>query len=121
MAAGPSGPGGHNNLSNSALAGLLILIFHLLALGVGIGGNTNFSSCIGGSAYLSVFRYQLVGIANAKLWHWGSKPTQAPNANGFASQWNIGFSVMSGYHLQWGWGGGSSEHLLHATRLDVHC
>ena len=25
-AAGPPGPGGHNNLSNSALAGLLILI-----------------------------------------------------------------------------------------------
>ena len=28
MAAGPPGPGGHNNLSNSALAGLLIIIVH---------------------------------------------------------------------------------------------
>ena len=55
-------------------------IFHLLALGVDIGGNTNFS----------VFRYQHVGIPNAKLWHWGSKPMRGPNANGFASQWNIG-------------------------------
>ena len=33
-------------------------IFHLLALGVGIGGN--FSMCIGGNAKFSVFRYQLV-------------------------------------------------------------
>ena len=30
----------------------------------------------------SVFRYQQVGIGNAKL----------PNATGFASQWNIGFT-----------------------------
>ena len=25
----------------------------------------------------------------------GSKPTPGPNANGFASQWNIGFNVMT--------------------------
>ena len=60
-------------------------IFHLLALGVGVGGNANFSVCIGGNANFSVcvggnanfsiFRYQHVGIPNAKLWHWGSKPT----------------------------------------------
>ena len=24
--------------------------------------------------------------------NWGSKPKPVPNANGFASQWNIGFS-----------------------------
>ena len=40
----------------------------------------------------SVFIYQDVGIGNAKLWRWGSKPMQVPNANGFASQWNIGFN-----------------------------
>ena len=39
-------------------------IFHLLVLGVGVGGNAHFS----------VFGYQRVGIPNAKLWHWGSKP-----------------------------------------------
>ena len=56
-------------------------IFHLLVLGVGVGGNANFS----------VFRYQHVRISNEKLWHWGSEPTRGPNANGFASQWKIGF------------------------------
>ena len=40
-----------------------------------------------------VFRYQHVGIGNAKLWRWGSKPTPVPNANGFASQWNIGLNI----------------------------
>ena len=60
-------------------------IFHLLALGVGVGGNANFS----------VFRYQYVGITNAKLWRWGSKPTRGPNANGFVSQWNIGLTQRS--------------------------
>ena len=39
-----------------------------LALGVGVGGNTNFSICFGGNANFSVFRYQHVGIGNAKLW-----------------------------------------------------
>ena len=52
-------------------------IFHLLPLGVG------------------VFRYQLVGIPDAKLWHLGSKPTRGPNANGFASQWNTGFGIKT--------------------------
>ena len=28
--------------------------------------------------------------SNTKLWRWGSKLTPGPNANGFASQWNIG-------------------------------
>ena len=42
----------------------------------------------------SVFRYQHFGIGNAKLWRWGSKPTPVPNANGFASQWNIGLRKM---------------------------
>ena len=38
-----------------------------------------------------VFRYQHVGIGNAKSSRWGCNPTQGPNASGFASQWNIGF------------------------------
>ena len=57
-------------------------------------GNTNFRFGIGGNANFSVFRYQHVGIPNAKLWRWGSKPKRGPNTNGFASQWNIGFKVM---------------------------
>ena len=43
----------------------------------------------------SIFRYQHVGIGNAKLWHLGSKPTPVPNAYGFTSQWNIGLTVFS--------------------------
>ena len=59
-------------------------IFHLFTLGVGVGGNAN----------LCVFKYQHVSIPNTKLWHWGSKPTRGPNANGFASQWHIGFRKL---------------------------
>ena len=33
----------------------------------GFGGNTNFKICVGGSANFSIFRYQHVGIANAKF------------------------------------------------------
>ena len=33
-------------------------------------------------------------LGNAKVWRWRSKPTPVPNANGFASQWNIGFTVQ---------------------------
>ena len=55
-----------------------------------VGGNAHFMFCVGGNANLSVFVYQHVGISNVKLWHWGSKPTGGPNANGFALQWNIG-------------------------------
>ena len=43
-------------------------IFYLFALGVGGRGNENFSLCIGGNANFSSFRYQHVGISNAKLW-----------------------------------------------------
>ena len=62
----------------------------MLALGVGVGSNANFSVRIRGNTNFSVFRH--VGIPNAKLWHWGSKPTRGPNVNGFALQWNIGLS-----------------------------
>ena len=40
-----------------------------------------------------LFRYQHVGIPNAKSLLWGSKPMQGPNANGFVLQWNIGLKV----------------------------
>ena len=61
-------------------------IFHVLVLGVGVGGNVNFSIRVVGNANFSVFRYQHIGNPKAKLWRWGSKPTPGPNANGFASQ-----------------------------------
>ena len=66
-------------------------IFHLLALGVCVGGNANFGVLVGGNAD---FRYQHVGIPNTKLWRCGSKPMQGTNANGFTSQWNIGFTFI---------------------------
>ena len=69
-------------------------LFHGLALGFCIGAKANFKICVGGYANFSVFICQHVGIANAKLWHWGFKPTPGPNANGFASQWNIGLTMM---------------------------
>ena len=69
-------------------------IFPWLALGFCIGGNANFMFCVGDNTNFSFFRYQLVGVLNAKLW-WGSKPTPGPNVNGFASQWNIGFNYTT--------------------------
>ena len=75
-------------------------IFHLLELEVGIGGNANFSVRVVGNANFSVFRYQHVGIPNTKLWRWGSKLTQGPNANGFASQWNIGCRFLRHRHIK---------------------
>ena len=55
-------------------------------------GDPTFSVRVGGNANFSVFRYQHVGIPNAKLWCWGSKSMRGPNANGFVSQWNIDFT-----------------------------
>ena len=49
-------------------------IFHLLVLVVSVGGYANFSVRGRGNANFSVFSYQHVGIPNAKLWLWGSKP-----------------------------------------------
>ena len=56
-----------------------------------VGANANF---------FSVFRYQHVGTGNAKLWRWGSKPTPIPNANGFASQWNIGLRLCKALQMK---------------------
>ena len=68
----------------------------------GIGGNANVRFGIGGNAHFRfgvgcfrIFIYQHVGIPKAKLWRWGCKPTPGPNANGFASQWNIGLRIQS--------------------------
>ena len=52
-------------------------IFHLLSLGVCIGGNANFRVRVGGSANFSIFRYQLL--------RWGHCPTRRPNTSVFAS------------------------------------
>ena len=41
---------------------------------------------VGGDANFNVFRYQHVGIDNAKLWHWES--IRGPKLNGFAP-WKI--------------------------------
>ena len=68
-------------------------IFYVLALGVCVGSNVNFSIGVGHDENFGICRYQHVGIPNAKLWHWGSKPTRGQNANGFASQWNIGLNL----------------------------
>ena len=64
--------------------------FHLLALGVGVGGNANFS----------VFRYQHVDIANEHFTCWGADPMQSPSASSFASPWNIGFNLKGNIYFQ---------------------
>ena len=53
-------------------------IFHLLALGVGVGGNASFSIREEGNANLGVFRYQHVGIANANFRIGGQTLREAP-------------------------------------------
>ena len=65
---------------------------------VRVGGNTNFRICVGGNTNFRVcvgsarlYRYQHVGIPNAKFSHWEYSPTRTPNARGFALQWNKGF------------------------------
>ena len=63
-------------------------------LGVCNGGNENFMFRVGGKGNFSIFRYQHVGISNAEMWLWGSQPTQGPDTNGFALQWNIGFIFL---------------------------
>ena len=39
--------------------------------------------------YVRLFRYQHVGISNAKCSRWVSRPMRVPNANGFGFWWNI--------------------------------
>ena len=40
--------------------------------------------------------YQHVGISNTKFWRRGHYPTPTPAARYFASQWNIGSSLIGG-------------------------
>ena len=68
-------------------------IFHLLALGVRVGGNASFRVRIGSAR---LFRYQHVGIPNAKFLGLGYCPMQTPKARGFVLQWNIGFRNVPG-------------------------
>ena len=44
-------------------------------------------------AFLDTNMLVSFALGDAKVWRWGSKPTAVPNANGFASQWNIGLRV----------------------------
>ena len=46
------------------------------------------------------FRYQHVGIPNAKVSHWGDYPTRGSNARGFALRWNIGFIGIHNYKFK---------------------
>ena len=59
-------------------------MFHWLVLGAQ-------GLALGHKAWLWLFRYQHVGIPNAKFSHWGSRPTRGPNAKGSALHWIIGF------------------------------
>ena len=64
-------------------------ILQWLPFGFCVWNNIDFIFCIGGNPNFNVYRYQHVGISNAKLWCWGSKPMPGPKANGFALQWSI--------------------------------
>ena len=68
--------------------------------------------CVGSAMFcvgsMRLFRYQHVGIGNAKYSCWGSSPTRAPNASRFALQWNIGFIILGSvgkpehnYYFSW--------------------
>ena len=64
--------------------------------GLALGLTQNLDLASGGLAsgnIFSHFRYQHVGIPNAKFWRWGHCPTPAPNARYFAFWWNIGFRI----------------------------
>ena len=86
---------------NPALAYPTRIIFHWPTSGVSIGGNANFRVQVSGNVNFRVgvgsarlFRYQHVGIPNAKFSRSGYWPTRTLNARSLALQWNIGLSVM---------------------------
>ena len=58
-----------------------------------VEGNANFRVGVGGNANFSIFRYQHVGIGNAKSSRWGTNPMQGPDASGSLPQWNIGLKL----------------------------
>ena len=49
-----------------------------ISLGFCVGGNANLMFYVGGNASFSDFRYQHVGIPNAKFSRWGCYPTPDP-------------------------------------------
>ena len=53
-------------------------------------------------AFLDTNMLVSFALGDANVLRWGSKPTPVANANGFASQWNIGLSLsgMSVFRLQ---------------------
>ena len=65
-------------------------IFHLLAL----------VFMLGVTQILVFLDTNMLVSPNTKLWRWGSKPMRGPNANGFASQWNISYNLqrMKGFY-----------------------
>ena len=68
--------------ANLTLAYPMRTIFHLLPVGFALGP----------FGFVTVFRYQQIEyVGIPKLSRWGYEPMQAPNANGFAFWWNIGF------------------------------
>ena len=74
-------------------------IFHLLSLGVGFGGNANCRVGVGGNTNVRVcvgstrlFRYQQVGISNAKFHVGGLSQREDPTQMVLRrSAWNISF------------------------------
>ena len=64
-------------------------IFHLFALGVSIGCDANFSVPVGGNANFSDFRYQHVGIPNAKLLGVLPNPTAQRECFRFAVEYRL--------------------------------
>ena len=46
---------------------------------------------LGVFAFLDTNMFVSFALGDVKVWHSGSKPTLVLNANGFVSQWNIGF------------------------------
>ena len=79
-------------------------IFHWLASGVGVGGNANFRFGVGGYPMQPIFHWLALGgfaLGDSKIcvtWRkryqhvgiFALGDAKVPNANSFASQWNIG-------------------------------
>ena len=70
-------------------------IFHLLALGVGAGGNTNYRVSRWGTQILAFIDTNMLVYCQHEFSCWEGDPMQNPNASSFASQWNIGLSPYS--------------------------
>ena len=61
-------------------------IFHLVALGVGVGVMQILAFLLGVTQILAFLDTNML-VSPTRWW---SKPTGGPNANGFVWQWNIG-------------------------------